>query len=133
MEEIKQFLKENPNGFLSTIDNGVPRVRPFGFIFEENGRFYFCTSRQKDVYRQMAAVPFVEFCCQTADFRWLRLSGGITFTDDLSIKERILDMQPMVKQIYKSADNPVFTAFYIEKGSASISDFSGNPPRKFTF
>lgn len=133
MEEVKKFLSENPNGFMSTVDNGIPRVRPFGFMFEEQGRFYFCTGAQKNVYRQLKSVPHVEFCCQAEGYRWLRLSGGISFSDDIKIKERILDMQPLVKQIYKSADNPIFTVFFIEKGNASISDFSGNPPLTFSF
>ncbi|MGL4370053.1 MAG: pyridoxamine 5'-phosphate oxidase family protein [Spirochaetota bacterium] len=133
MEEVIEFLNKNPWGFLSTVDNGRPRVRPFGFMCREKGRYYFCTSTQKDVYRQMKDVPFIEFSCSTPEFSWLRLSGGISFTDDIQIKEKIIREQDLVRSIYKTADNPVFSVFYLEHGEASLTDFSGSPSKNFTF
>ena len=50
MKEVLEFLKENGNGFLATMEEGKPRVRPFQFMLEAEGRFYFCTSNAKDVY-----------------------------------------------------------------------------------
>jgi len=35
MEEVIKFLGENHIGFLASVDNGKPRVRPFGFMFEK--------------------------------------------------------------------------------------------------
>jgi uncharacterized pyridoxamine 5'-phosphate oxidase family protein len=51
----------------------------------------------------------------------------------MRIKEKTLAGNELVKSIYKSADNPIFKTFYIEHGSAIIGDFSGQPPRQFTF
>ena len=133
MEEVVKFLTENRSGFMSSVDNGKPRVRPFGFMFEEKGKFYFCTATTKDVYKQLKAVPFVEFCCANKELNvWLRLTGSITFTNDMKIKERIFGAAPMLKDVYKSPDNPIFTAFYVEKGTATIWSYSG-PPKKFDF
>ena len=39
MKEVLKFLKENVNGFLATVEEGKPRVRPFQFMLEEDGRF----------------------------------------------------------------------------------------------
>jgi uncharacterized pyridoxamine 5'-phosphate oxidase family protein len=61
MKKVSKLLTENPMGFLATVENGEPRVRPWGFMFEENGKFYFCTNNTKDVYRQLQASPYVEF------------------------------------------------------------------------
>lgn len=133
MEEILKFLKENPSGALATIDNGKPRVRPWGFMFEENGRFYFCTANTKNVYTQLKKNPYIEFTATSKDMVTVRLSGKITFTNDMNIKEKILETDPGVKSIYKSADNPIFEAFYVEHGDINVSDFSGNPPRKISF
>ncbi|MFH0974387.1 MAG: pyridoxamine 5'-phosphate oxidase family protein [Spirochaetota bacterium] len=130
MEEVIRFLKENPIGFLASVDNGKPRVRPFGFMLEENGKLYFCTGTVKDVYKQLKNVPSVEFSCLSKDFsKWLRVNGQIKFSDDAKIKEKIINSQPLVKSIYKTADNPVFTIFFIDNGNASLWDFSGNPPK----
>jgi uncharacterized pyridoxamine 5'-phosphate oxidase family protein len=133
MQEVVNFLIENPMGFLATLENGEPRVRPWGFIFEEKGKFYFCTSSTKDVYRQLTANPSVEFSTRNDKFVWVRLRGKITFTEDLKIKEKILAQNDLVKSIYKSAGNPVFKAFYLDHGTAVIGDTSGQPPKQFTF
>ncbi len=133
MKEVIKLLTENPMGFLATVENGEPRVRPWGFLFEENGKFYFCTNNTKDVYEQLQAKPSIEFSTKTSNFVWVRLRGKITFTEDMKIKEKILAENDLVRSIYQKADNPIFKAFYIEHGSASIGDFSGQPPKRFTF
>ena len=133
MKEVIKLLTENPMGFLATVENGEPRVRPWGFLFEENGKFYFCTNNTKDVYEQLQAKPFIEFSTKTSNFVWVRLRGKITFTEDMKIKEKILAGNDLVKSIYLKAHNPIFKVFYIEHGSASIGDFSGQPPKRFTF
>jgi uncharacterized pyridoxamine 5'-phosphate oxidase family protein len=133
MEEAIKFLTENRSGFMASVDNGKPRVRPFGFMFEEKGKFYFCTATTKDAYKQFKAVPFIEFCCANKEFNtWLRLTGSIAFTDDMAIKEKIFQTAPMLKNVYKSPDNPIFTAFYVEHGTATIWSYS-SPPKKFEF
>jgi uncharacterized pyridoxamine 5'-phosphate oxidase family protein len=133
MKEVGKLLAENPMGFLATVENGEPRVRPWGFMFEENGKYYFCTNNTKDVYRQLQANPSVEFATRSNKFVWVRLRGKVTFTEDMRIKEKILAANELVKSIYKSADNPIFKTFYIEHGSAIIGDFSGQPQQQFTF
>ena len=36
-EQVLAILKDpEAIGYLATVDNGKPRVRPFGFMFEEN-------------------------------------------------------------------------------------------------
>jgi uncharacterized pyridoxamine 5'-phosphate oxidase family protein len=131
MKEVIKRLSENPAGFLATIENGEPR--PWGFMFEENGKFYFCTNNTKDAYRQLQATPVVEFATLDKNMVWVRLRGKVKFTEDMKIKEKIVSGNELVKSIYQSAVNPIFKAFYIEHGTASISDFSGRPPKKFEF
>lgn len=134
MEQVKELLKNNGNGgYLATVDNGKPRVRAFGFMFEEDGRFYFCTNNTKEVYRQLTECPFVEYAVTASDMTMLRISAEIHFTEDPSKKEKALEASPLVKRVYRSADNPIFKVFYIEHGTAVISDFSGRPPRKLEF
>lgn len=133
MKEVIEFLKENGNGFLATVEEGKPRVRPFQFMLEEAGRFYFCTSNAKDVYQQLQAQPFVEFSSMSPKFAWVRLRGEVCFSQDVTIKARILEANPLVKSIYKTPDNPVFETFYFEHGNAIVADFSGNPQREVAF
>lgn len=133
MDEIISFLNENKSGAFATVENGKPRVRPWGFMLTDDNKFYFCTANKKDVYNQLKSVPFAEFTVTSKDMVTLRLSGEVVFTDDVNMKEKILANNPGVKGLYKSADNPIFEIFYIAHGEATFSDFSGRPPKKITF
>lgn len=134
MKEVLEVIRQQGGmGYLATVDNGKPRVRPWGFKLEENGRLYFCTDSTKDVYLQLTIVPYIEFSTTTKDMVWVRVSGVINFEEDMSKKQKVLEKVSGVKEFYKSADNPIFKVFYLEHGVASIEDFSGNPSRKFEF
>lgn len=133
MQEVIELLKENPMGYLATVENGEPRVRPWGFMREEEGKLYFCTNNTKEVYKQLKTTPCVEFSTTSKNFVWARIRGEIKFTDELAVKEKVLEAQGMVKSIYQTADNPIFEVFYIEHGTAILADFSGQPPKEFKF
>ena len=133
MQEVVKFLKENITGFLATVEEGEPKVRPFQFMFEEDGKIFFCTSNTKNVFKQIKATPYVEFSSSSPTFAWIRLSGEAKFSSDLKIKEKVLEASGLVKSIYKTADNPIFEVFYIEHGTAILADFSGQPPKTINF
>ncbi|KJS16187.1 MAG: pyridoxamine 5'-phosphate oxidase [Peptococcaceae bacterium BRH_c4b] len=133
MQEVIKILAENKVGVLSTVDEGKPRVRPFEFQFEHDDKYYFCTANTKDVYKQLVAMPFVEFTTTSKDYVTVRLRGEVKFYEGKVIKERIINNNDLVRSIYQSADNPVFEVFYIEHGEAIIFDFSGQPPHCFSF
>jgi uncharacterized pyridoxamine 5'-phosphate oxidase family protein len=133
MQEIVKFLNQNTSGAFATVYNGKPSVRPWGFMMWKDEKFFFCTANTKDVYKQMKKNPFVEFTSTSKEMVTVRISGKAVFTDDINIKKEVLDSSPMVKGLYKSAENPVFEVFYIDHGKAVMSDFSGQPPRVFEF
>lgn len=130
MNEVVKFLIENPVQYLGTADkNGNAKVRPFQFMLEKNGKLYFCTSNQKDVYGEIKNNPNIELCTSSPSYAWIRLSGKVVFSSDLSIKTAIIEQSPLVKSIYKTPDNPIFEMFYLENAKAIIADFSGQAPR----
>ncbi|MHB8064690.1 MAG: pyridoxamine 5'-phosphate oxidase family protein [Ruminiclostridium sp.] len=133
MEEIFNILKENGYGFLATVDNGKPRVRPFGFMFQEEGKLYFCTNSMKDVYKQLIELPYVEYSSTSKDMVTVRITGEIIFSEEMDKKEKVLNASEVVRKLYKAADNPILKVFYIEHGTATIADFSGNPPKIVEF
>jgi uncharacterized pyridoxamine 5'-phosphate oxidase family protein len=134
MKEVMEIInKQGGMGYLATVDNGKPRVRPWGFKLQEGGKLYFCTDSTKDVYKQITILPYIEFSTVTREMVWVRVSGEISFEEDMGRRQMVLDQVPGVKEFYKSADNPIFKVFYLEHGTASIADFSGNPSRQFEF
>ena len=133
VKEVLSILNDKSAiGYLATIDDGKPRVRPWGFMFEENGRLYFCTASTKDVYKQLTTVPYIEYSKTTKDMAWVRVTGEIIFEDDIKIKEKIFEHAPMLKNLYQSSDNPIFKVFYLEHGKATMNNFS-DPQRLVDF
>jgi uncharacterized pyridoxamine 5'-phosphate oxidase family protein len=133
MNEVVNFLKENPVQFFATTGlDGKPKVRPFQFALEQGGKLWFCTNSGKNVYKEMQAQPYVEVSACSQDYTWIRLSGKAVFENDMDVKKNIIDASPLVKSIYKDAANPIFEVFYIKEAKAVFADFSGNPPREYT-
>ena len=133
MKQVFKLLKDTGYGFLATVENGKPRVRPFGLMFEEAGKLYFCTNSTKDVYKQLLVLPYIEYSATSKDMVTVRIRGEIFFSEDLDKKEKALNSSELVKKGYKSSDNPIFKLFYINHGTAIISDFSGQPSKNIKF
>jgi uncharacterized pyridoxamine 5'-phosphate oxidase family protein len=125
MKEIIDFLKQNQNQCLATIGlDGKPKVRPFLFMFERDGKIFFCTSNKKEVYKEIKQNHFVELCAITEDMSWLRLQGTVVFSNQLKDKEKVFEVSPLVKSIYKNPENPDFEVFYLDKVKAHVSDLN---------
>jgi uncharacterized pyridoxamine 5'-phosphate oxidase family protein len=133
MQNVIQFLNENPNGFLATMEHGKQKVRPMDFMMEENKMLYFNTNSLKDVYKQLMENPFVEYASVSKDLVTVRISGEIQFCEDIEIKEKVLNIYEAVKKGYKTAQNPIYKVFYIKHGFIMVSDFSGQPAKKMSF
>jgi uncharacterized pyridoxamine 5'-phosphate oxidase family protein len=40
MNEVLKFLNDNHTFYLATVDGNLPKVRPFGFVMEFEGKLY---------------------------------------------------------------------------------------------
>lgn len=133
MQQIIRFLKDNPVQYLATVGrDGKAKCRPFQFMGEKEGNLWFCTNNEKDVYADMQNNPWIEICTSSPDFSWLRLSGKAVFEDNRAVKNMCM-ANPLVKNLYGNADNPIFEVFRLECPHAVLADFSGNPPYEARF
>lgn len=131
MNKVVEFLKANPLQYLATVGrDGKAKCRPFMFSVEKDGKLWFCTNNEKDVFKDMNENPYIEVSVSSPEYAWIRLSGKVVFEDNMEIKEKCLE-NPIVKGQYKTADNPIFEVFYLENPHGVIADFSGNPPYEF--
>lgn len=124
MDEVLAFLKDNKVFYLATVDGNLPKVRPFGFVMKYDGKLYFGTSNEKDVYKQLKANPQMEISATSQTGEWLRLKGKAVFNTTKEIKEAALEALPMLKNRY-SADDKLFELFYIAEAAATFSDMKG--------
>jgi uncharacterized pyridoxamine 5'-phosphate oxidase family protein len=115
MFNFEPILKANPNGVLATLDGAKIQTRVFQYLFADGKKVYFCTNSKKPVYAQLKANPQVSFCTYPHDFSTvLTVNGKAVFVEDIKLKARALDENPMIKNIYKKPDHPEFKIFYID-------------------
>ena len=131
MNKVVTFLQENPVQYLATVGrDGKAKCRPFMFALEKDGKLWFCTNNQKEVYKDMQENPYVEISVSSPEYAWIRLSGKVVFENNMEVKQGCME-NPIVKSQYDTADNPSFEVFYLEDAHGVIADFSGEPPYEF--
>ena len=124
MNEVLKFLTDNPTFYLATVDGDIPKVRPFGFVMDYKNKLYFCTSNQKNVFKQLKANPRFEVSTMSKEGEWLRLKGKAVFDTNKQSKQAALDFAPFLSSLY-SVDDPIFEVFYIEDAEGTFYNRSG--------
>ena len=121
MEEVLKFLKECGVYYLATVEDGKPRVRPFGTaeIFENH--LYIQTGKKKDVFKQIEKNPNVEICA-FKDGKWLRLRGILKQDDRYEARKDMLDKNPYLRGMYDENDGNT-EVLYFESAEAIFSEF----------
>ncbi len=57
MNKVAEFLNANPVQYLATVGrDGKAKCRPFMFAGELDGKLWFCTNNQKEVYKDIYLV-----------------------------------------------------------------------------
>lgn len=58
MKKVVEFLNANPVQYLATVGrDGKAKCRPFMFAGLLDGKLWFCTNNQKDVYKDILKNP----------------------------------------------------------------------------
>ena len=126
MKRVIQFLKENPLQYCATVGlDGKPKVRPSQLLFHEGGTLYYCTGAKKEDYAELCQNPCPEICTSTMN-RWLRIRGRAVWTEELLVKQRALAVNPLVRSICRTADNPELKVFFIADAEAVLADFTAS-------
>ena len=119
-------MKDCGTFYLATNDEGHPRVRPFGAVCEFEGKLYFVTNNQKNVYNQMKKNPYVEICGFYKG-SWIRVEGEVE--EDLRREARVAMMEDNEKALSSmyTVDDNLMTVFYFKSGTATIYSFTADP------
>ncbi len=126
MKEALDYLKACGTFYLATDEDGQPRVRPFGAVCEFEGKLYFVTNNQKNVYKQMKKNPRVEICGMHKG-TWIRVEGEVE--EDLRREARVAMMEDNEKALsgMYTIDDNLMTVFYFTHGTATIYSFTDDP------
>ena len=100
MIDFSDILKANPNGVLATQNGDKVKTRVFQYLFASENKFYFCTGSGKPVYTQLKANPNASFCTFPQNFSpVLSVNGKVVFVEDLTLKTKVLNENPLIKGI----------------------------------
>lgn len=125
MQTVHDFIKACGTYYLATVEDGQPRVRPFGTINIFEGKLYIQTGKSKDVSRQIQTNPKVELCCFNGK-EWLRLAGELVRDDRVEAKRDMLEKYPSLKAMYSAEDDNT-EVLYFKNATATFSSFTEEP------
>lgn len=128
MEKIVDYLTNIPAWFLATCDGDQPHVRPFSFAAVDDGKLWFCTATNKDVYQQLCANPKFELSGWNPGDGWIVVTGTVSMEDTASETVRLEGYKHMtgIGETYEGPNDPRLTFFSMEQGVAKIADIDGS-------
>ena len=104
MLDVYKFLKKAETYYLATVEDGQPRVRPFGTVNIFEGKLYIQTGKEKTVFQQLMANPNAEICgCYKGT--WVRVSGKLVDDNRVEAKKSMLDAYPNLRGRYNENDD----------------------------
>lgn len=119
ISDVARYLDSIGVQFMATIGlDGKPKVRPMQYMVLEDGKLWFCTNSQKEVYAELQANPAIELCgCRLEkdeiQTRWIRFSAEAVFEERQDIRDAIIEKSSIVNALYRDMrDNPIFKVFY---------------------
>ena len=124
MSKVVDFLNETEAYYLATVEEGEARVRPIGVTVEFNGRVYFATNNQKDMFKQITNNPSIAISAFNGD-KWIRITGNAVIDNNIEAKKAMLQANPHLKDMY-SADDDIFEVFYIDNMKATLCSSAGD-------
>jgi len=130
MKEVYDFLKRCKTYYLATIEDGKPRVRPFGTIDMFEGNLYIQTGKIKKVSKQMHKNPSIEIC-GFIDGEWIRLACNAIEDDRVEARRHMLDAYPELQGMYKEDDGNT-EVFKLVDCEAVVASFT-HPPVTYKF
>ena len=112
-------LQEKLGGlfYFATVEDGEPRVRPFGFTMVFEDKLYFGCGTHKAAYEQLLKNPSLEVCAFNKG-TFLRIRGKAVMDDRDEVQAYMYESAPFLKQTYNEQTGYHHICFYLEDMSA---------------
>lgn len=121
MSKEYEFIKECGVFFVSTINGINPATRPFGAIMEIGNDFYVSTGKSKDVFKQILNSSSIQIVALKHGTRsWVRVTGIAEIIEDESLKQQMLDENPVLSKRFKGVKDKEFVLVKIIKNNVEI-------------
>ena len=125
-EELCEIIAKAKTLFMATVDGDQPKNRPISGHFIDGGRVIFGIGGFKEVYRQLATNPKLEFVGLYDGVKWLRLTGRAVFDEGAereAHQEKMLETLPFLRNIYNAESGNKLMTFHLEDATAEVVNF----------
>lgn len=131
MLDVYKFLKKADTYYLATVEDGQPRVRPFGTVNLFEGKLYIQTAKEKTVFQQIMANPEVELCgCYKGT--WVRVHCKLIDDNRVEAKKAMLDAYPNLRGRYNENDDNT-RVLYMQDAVATFDHLDHREPEVIRF
>jgi uncharacterized pyridoxamine 5'-phosphate oxidase family protein len=110
-KEVHEHLKGTPTGYLATLEDGQPRVRPVALVVWDE-RLWITSGTRNGKTRQMRRNPDIELCVPISEGGhqgYVRLAGEARFVGDAKTREALAKAVVFFKDYWEGADDARFT------------------------
>ncbi len=120
-ELIKNILeKANHIGYLATIDDGAPRVRPIDMYIGSDDSFLTATFSNSNKLKQLKKCDLAEICFSDGNDQLVRISGHMIIIADVNTKTEFASLNPHVNNDFQGIDDPYYTLLKLEPTKVEV-------------
>jgi len=127
-EEAIDIVRDAGFGFLATIENNQPRVRPMMPYLSEDGELLLALLGRSRTLPQIKANPNIEVCFVDRKMWYCRVSGTAEISQDINKKKTVFENVPMLRQYFAGPEDANYHLAVIEiKAVEAMTPHSRNP------
>ena len=131
-EEAIDIIRDAGFGFLATVENGRPKVRPMMPYLTEDGELLLAMLNRSRVIPQIKMNPFVEVCFVDRKMWYARVSGEAKITNDIAKKQIVFENVPMLRQYFAGPEDPNYHLAVITISSVEAMTPHGRAPEQIS-
>lgn len=115
MSKAYEFLKECDYFYVLTINGDFPAGRPFGAIMEYDGKLFISTNDRNNVHKQLRENRNIQIVAKKEATReWIRITGKAAECNDTKMKQKMLEVCPVIAKHFSSAEARNYLLFQID-------------------
>lgn len=132
VDDVVSMLERYPMQYIGVIGrDGKPKVKPFEFKYEENGKLWFDVMRNQETYRELLENPYIELTVADRDTtQWIRIDGRVRFVDDENIRKKVIASGPVLKKVCGSEDNTDVLPFTLDDVKVELASLDTNMEKR---
>jgi len=132
-DTVKQIMEEAGSGYLATTDGDRAYVRPMGSPQWVGSELWMATGLNSGKVAQIKKRNRVEFCIADKAWRFLRIAGTCSISQDTTDRQTFMDRVPVITQYFSGATDANYAVLRIKVETMQLvtpqGETSVQPPR----